>query len=217
MVELTRIDYDILRVIESYNEQYRSPSLEEIGKRVGLAKSNVHEHLEILKAQGFIDIQSGKSRTIRLLITADGPRFKPNVFLIPLYGTITAGEPIPLPDSRAPLDWIEVARTAIADARAVFALRVRGDSMIDALVNDGDIVLLKNSRRVRDGDSVAVRILKDPTNPETTLKEFHREKGEIKLQPRNPTMDARWYKPHEIEIMGIVIYVLSARQNRFDD
>ena len=217
MIELTRIDSDILRVIESYNEHYHSPSLEEVGKHVGLAKSNVHEHLEILKACGFVEIESGKSRTIRLLVTADGQRFKPNVFLIPLCGTITAGEPIPLPDSHAPLDWIEVARTAIADARAVFALRVHGDSMIDALVNDGDIVLLKNSRRVRDGDSVAVRILKDPTNPETTLKEFHREKDKIKLQPRNPTMNAKEYEPHEIEIMGIVIYVLSARQNRFDD
>jgi repressor LexA len=217
MAELTQVDRDILRIIESYNEQYRSPSLEEIGERVRLVKSNVHEHLDDLKERGYVEIESGKARTIRLLITADGQRFKPNVFSIPLYGTITAGEPIPLPDPRAPLDRIVVARTAISDARGVFALRVRGDSMIDALVHDGDIVLMKHSQNARDGDSVAVRILKDPTNPETTLKEFHREQGKIKLQPRNPTMEARSYEPHEIEIMGIVIYVLSARPHHFND
>jgi repressor LexA len=217
MEELTRIDRDILRVIESFSERSRNPSLEEIGKRVGLAKSNVHEHLADLQKRGYVKITSGKARTIQLLLTADGRRYKPNVHLIPLCGTITAGEPIPLPDARAPLDWIEVARAAIADADNVFALRVQGNSMIDALVHDGDIVLLRNSQNAHDGDSVAARILQDPTNPQTTLKEFHREKHEIRLQPRNPTMQAKWYKPRDIEIMGIVIYVLSARPHHLDD
>jgi repressor LexA len=216
--ELNQRDSDILRFLEQYwNEHYHSPSYEEIGTQVGLSKSNVAAHLNSLEAQGYVEIAHGASRANRLLRTANGYPFKPNIYSIPIYGYITAGEPIPLPESNTPLEWIDVARTAIHDAVGIFGLRVRGDSMIDALVNDGDIILLKQQEYAREGDSVAVRLLNDPTNLETTLKELHLKQDEIELRPRNPTLESKFYRPEEIEIIGVLIYVLSDRQNKYHD
>ena len=214
MDALNQRDHNILRFIERYwHKHYHSPSYQEIGEYVGLSKSNVSKHLEGLEARGYVEIDHGSSRAIRLLRTADGIRFKPNVHTIPLFGFITAGEPFPQPELSTPLEWIDVAWQTLPDARDVFALRVRGNSMVDALVNDGDIVLLRNCKTAQDGDSVAVRLKTDATNPESTLKEFYFEQNQIRLQPRNPTLQAKWYDPDEVEIVGIVIYVLSSRHN----
>lgn len=215
MNELTPLDRDILRFLERYsNKHNHSPSYEEIGKAVGLSKSNVHEHLEKLEARKWVEIRWGKSRTIRLLRTADGYPVAAGGFLIPIWGVITAGAPIPLPDpSAVPLDWMEITRAMIPNPENTFALLVRGTSMVDALINDNDIVVLRKQTTAQNGDLVAARLWKDPTNPETTLKRFYREGDQIVLKPENPQFAPIPAEPDEVEIQGKVIYVLRNTAN----
>jgi repressor LexA len=215
MKPLKRKDCSILDFIEEFwNKHMHSPTYDEIGASVELAKSGVSRHLRKLQKRGYLGLGDKVSRTITLYRTSNGRPFKLNVRFIPLMGTITAGEPIPFLDSTEPLDWIPVARDAFSDVRDVFALRVRGDSMIDALVNDGDTIFLKSAQSARDGDSVAVRILTDPTNPQTTLKEFYRRGKKIVLRPRNPMLKEKSYPANQIEIMGILISTQSDRRNK---
>jgi len=86
----------------------------------------------------------------------------------------------------------------------LFALRVRGDSMIDAMVNDGDIVILKPQYEAKNGDMVAVWLRNDTT----TLKHFYNEGARVRLQPANPTMDAIYVNPEEVQVQGRVLMVL---------
>jgi SOS-response transcriptional repressor LexA len=135
--------------------------------------------------------------------------FAPSDYRIPVWGCLTAASPMPLPDEfRDPLDWIDVTRAMLPDSKGVFALRVRGHSMIDAQVKDGDTVLVKCQRTARDGDLVVVRIRIAPEVFETTLKRFYRKGKYVALQPENPTMVSRSYKPSEVEIQAKVLFVV---------
>jgi repressor LexA len=87
-------------------------------------------------------------------------------------------------------------------------VRVRGNSMIDALVNDGDTVVMKKQDTARNGELVAVRLKKDPTSIGVTLKRFFRRNGHVWLQPENPMLDARQYKSTDVEIQGKVLCVI---------
>jgi len=111
-------------------------------------------------------------------------------------------------DNAQPIDWVDVARAMLVDTEHVFALRVRGDSMIDALVNDGDTIMLKRHETAQNGELVAVRLKNDPTNLGTTLKRFYHRRNRVWLQPENPTLRAKAYKPSAIEIQGKVLCVI---------
>ena len=110
--------------------------------------------------------------------------------------------------SAPPIDWIQVTRQMLPDSEGAFALRVRGNSMIDALVNDGDTIILRQQSFARNGELVAVRLRKDPTNPVTTLKRFYRINGHVLLKPENPTFKQIRAKADEVEIQGKVLYVI---------
>ncbi len=117
--------------------------------------------------------------------------------------------PTPMPDAYAPTpDWVEVARSMIADANGVFAVRARGNSMIDALVNDGDTVVIKRQETARNGELVAVRMKIDPTNVETMLKRFYRVNGHVELRPENPMLKPIFAQAEEVEIQGTVLCVI---------
>jgi repressor LexA len=200
-----------LRFIERYwNKEGISPSVEDIRAGIGMkSKDHVHRDLKSLEKRQYLRIKRGVSRGIILLKTTDGFSFTSNGFSIPVWGIITAGCPIPLPDpSLSPLDWIDITRAMIPDPENAFALRVRGSSMIDALINDGDIVVLRRQATAQNGDLVAARLWKDPTNSETTLKRFFREGDQILLKPENPAYQPIPAKPNEVEIQGKVIYVM---------
>jgi repressor LexA len=130
-----------------------------------------------------------------------------------MYGVIQAGEPIPIPSSDfnafTPEDSIEVAMSlmpAKEKGRDLFALKVQGESMIDAMVNDGDIVILKPTQDARNGDMVAVWL---SDRNETTLKFFFKEKDKYRLQPANPTMKPIYIDKNEsLEIKGKVVMVI---------
>jgi repressor LexA len=93
----------------------------------------------------------------------------------------------------------------VRNQEGLYALRVKGDSMIDALVNDGDIVVLKHQLDARNGDMVAVRLL---DRDETTLKRFYRENGHVRLQPANPTLHPIYVHPSQVEVQGQVVAIV---------
>ena len=93
----------------------------------------------------------------------------------------------------------------VPSAKGLFALRVRGDSMIDAMVNDGDLVVMQQQSFAQDGDMVAVRLI---DRDETTLKHFYRERGRIRLQPANPLMGPIFTRPGNVEVQGKVVAVI---------
>lgn len=201
----------ILRLIERFQNKHGfSPTVEEIRVQAAMrSKDHVYRDLKSLQVQGFLHITRRASRGITLLRTADGVRVMAGGYLVPICGVITAGTPIPLPDPNAPpIDWIEVTRKMLPDSESVFALRVRGNSMIDALVNDGDTIILRQQNSARNGELVAVRLKKDPTNPATTLKRFYRINGHVLLKPENPTFKQIRAKADEVEIQGKVLYVI---------
>ena len=173
------------------------PSIRDIQHACGISSTSVVDYnLRQLERKGLIRRDREVSRAIELL---DGGRRRRSVS-VPLLGKIAAGRPIPTPpDSLAGLDFVEVTAEQTRGREDVFALRVEGTSMIDALVNDGDIVILEFTASCDDGDVVAVW-LKDEN--ETTLKQLFHEGERIRLQPMNATMQPFYTAPDNIEIQG---------------
>ena len=133
-----------------------------------------------------------------------------NVIRIPKVGRIFAGEPVPLPSTDSPMfgtdEAIEITRDLLSSTDNLYALEVKGESMIDAMVSDGDIVVMKRELDWRNGDMVAVW-LRD--KEETTLKYIYREGARVRLQPANPTMDPIIIEdPENLEVQGKVMLVV---------
>ena len=131
-----------------------------------------------------------------------------DILKVPLLGRIAAGLPIPVPDSDFSLfagESVELTRDIVKEEEGIYALEVRGDSMIDALINDGDVVVMKHQQEANNGDLVAVW-LKD--EKETTLKRFYHEGSRVRLQPANPTMEPIFVDTSNVEVQGKVIVVI---------
>jgi repressor LexA len=129
---------------------------------------------------------------------------------VPLIGTIAAGQPIPVPNPDN-IDYSNVFEATDDMTRGkenVFALKVRGTSMIDALVNDGDIVILEQTTSADDGDMVAAWLKKEN---EATLKTFYREGDRVRLQPANSTMKPIFTSADNVEIQGRVLATVGRR------
>jgi repressor LexA len=132
-----------------------------------------------------------------------------DIIRIPMLGRIVAGLPIPGPEDGMSaddaVDVVELATGMLRDTEGVYALKVDGDSMIDALINSGDTVLLKQQDTARNGDMVAAWLRDEK---ETTLKHFYLEGDQVRLQPANPSMDPIYAPASNVEIQGKVIMVL---------
>jgi repressor LexA len=182
------------------------PSIRQIGGATGISSTSVVSYnLKILKQEGFIDRDPEVSRGIRLVRGSD-PR--PNLLEVPFLGYIAAGEPIPVPDSDfSPFDYetIKLTRNIVGDQEGIYALQVKGHSMIDALVNDGDIVIMKHQVQANNGDMVAVRLKE---NDETTLKHFYLEGDQVRLQPANPNYPTKSFPAANVEVQGKVMVVI---------
>jgi repressor LexA len=202
-----------------------SPSIREIGENIDVnSTSLVDYYLRQLVDQGYIERDEHISRSIRILKPLESAgrtmreairqvREAMDVFSIPILGRIVASAPIPVPGSDVayfdPESTIEIARSLLPAREKIedlFALEVQGDSMIDAMVNDGDIVIMKHTQEARNGEMVAVWL---NNNDETTLKYFYREKNRIRLQPANPTMQPIYVdNPEQVSIRGKVVMVI---------
>src|SRR5215472_6450405 len=186
------------------------PTIRQIGEAVSISSTSVvNYNLNKLERDGYIMRDLKVSRGVRL---ADGVGRKAarklnNSISIPLAGFIFASNPVLVGDTpqTATDEVIELTRDLISDEGELFALRVKGDSMIDAMVNDGDIVVMKKVDRARNGEMVAVWL---SDRSETTLKHFFLENGRVRLQPANPTMGPIYEDPGNVVVQGKVMLVV---------
>lgn len=191
-------------------EHHYPPTIREIGQEVGITSTSVvNYNLNILEREGLIERDREVSRGIKM-IGALAEAFATRALVnVPLLGRIAAGEPIPVPASDfavMPDETIELTRGLLpADTHDIYALQVRGNSMIDAMIGDGDIVVMKHQQTAKNGELVAVW-LRD--KEETTLKRFFLENGRVRLQPENPTMKPIYADPAKVEIQGKVVLVV---------
>ena len=193
--ELTEKQRLVLNFIQRYiNEHQLSPKLQEIADAIGIRSRGVaHRYVQALTDAGFIETNSGKHRGIRLLEDKQG---RP-ASTLPLLGKIAAGKPIEAIPGEDEIDLRDFFGTHN------FAVRVQGDSMIEAGIMDGDTVIIRFCETASDGDIVVALI--DET--ETTLKRFKRShKGKyIKLIPANKDMEAMVYEADRVRIQGVLI------------
>jgi repressor LexA len=179
------------------------PTVREIGEAVGLASpSTVHAHLANLERAGYLRRDPTKPRALELLRdrpTAGEPA-PAQLHQLPLLGTIAAGAPL-LADENVE-DTLGVPEPL---SNADFLLRVRGDSMINAGILDGDIVVIRRQQDARNGEIVAALVGDDESANEATVKRFFRESGRVRLQPENDALEPI-YSPY-VQILGKVVGV----------
>jgi repressor LexA len=185
------------------------PTIRQIGEAVSISSTSVvNYNLNKLERDGHIVRDLKVSRGVRLAESAARRASREaDRITIPLAGVIFASEPVMVGDTAqtAGDEVIELTRDLISDEPDLFALRVKGDSMIDAMVSDGDIVVMKKADRARNGDMVAVWL---NDRNETTLKRFYLENGRVRLQPANPTMQPIYVSPDNVSVQGKVMLVV---------
>lgn len=210
------------------DENGYSPSIRQIGDSIDVESTSlVDYYLTQLQEMGFIEREDRISRSIRVLQPVqDTPTFAEKVneviqkagnalndlVSVPIAGRIVASAPLPMPtsdlsyyDAEASVD---IARSLLPtrDVSDLFALEVSGDSMVDAMINDGDIVVMKKAQSANNGEMVAVWL---DDKDETTLKYFYKEANRIRLQPANPYMGPIYVEdPKSLRIMGKVVMVI---------
>ena len=203
----------ILEFLQQYQRENKyPPSIREIGEKTGITSTSVvNYYLDQLEKKGLIERDRKISRGVRLA----GVNGSPDTLRIPILGPIAAGLPLPeldptvsyMTDSEA--NAVDIARSLLPSKEkgdGLYALEVRGESMIDAMINDGDIVVLRPASDARNGEMVAVWL---PRDNEATLKYFFKEKDRYRLQPANPTMKPIFVKKSEpLEIKGKVVMVI---------
>lgn len=192
---------DILIFLRDYIDKYGySPTLGEIAEAMGLSSlATVHEHLMALVKKGAIRKFEGTVRGIELL---DEFNIKPRTVEIPLLGYIAAGQPImPYTD---PTATVALAPHMVSDKKKSYVLQVKGDSMIESGILDGDYVIIEEQTHASDGD-IVVALLDSGL---ATLKKFFRESARIRLEPANSAMDPIYVNPGEVQVQGKCVGVI---------
>ena len=185
------------------------PSIRDIQLGCEISSTSVVDYnLKALERLGHIRRDREVSRAIELL---DGSGRRPHTVPVPIIGTIAAGQPIPVPneDTWSNIDYdnvVEVTQDMTRGKEHVYALRVKGTSMIDALVNDGDIVIMEATNSADDGDMVAAWLKREG---EATLKTIFVEEDRVRLQPANVTMEPIYTDLENVEVQGRVLAKIS--------
>jgi repressor LexA len=223
---LSKRQQSMLEFIANYiHDHTRPPTIREIGEAVGISSTSVvNYNLTRLEEKGLLEREAEVSRGLRLTQTAaNGFRAAGRainvaaetlndtlnrLISIPIAGDIVASQPLEVGSDVGVNyyeDFIEVSASMLRGrADDLYALRVNGDSMIDAMVQDGDIVVMHKQQTANNGDMVAVWL----RNGTTTLKHFHHEGNRIRLQPANPTMEPIYVEPEEVQVQGKVMMVV---------
>jgi repressor LexA len=184
------------------------PTIREIGKAVGITSTSVvNYNLDALQRAGYIYRDRTVSRGIRLAEGLQELAGAANLVRVPLLGSIAAGEPIQVFTDAfdSDIDMVELPRDLLPTDEGIYALKVQGLSMIDALINDGDIVVMRHTETADNGDMVAAWLVDEE---ETTLKRFYNEGSRIRLQPENQTMAPIYVDPDKVEVKGRVVTVI---------
>lgn len=190
----------ILDFIKQHIETTGSaPTLRQIADALGVnSLATVHEHLQTLEAKGLIKRQHGKTRAIELVEDKYNPEKKS--ITVPILGFIAAGKPLePYEDPNATMD---IAPSFASSGKRIYVLQVRGDSMIEAQIQDGDYVVVREEQTARDGQ-IVVALLQ---NGMATLKRFYKEATRIRLEPANSSMNPIFAK--DVKIQGVCVGVI---------
>jgi repressor LexA len=202
---LTARQQEIWNYLVEYVDQHGyPPTVREIGEHVGLASpSTVHAHLANLERAGLLRRDPTKPRALELTgrerREAEPAAEVHDVTRLPLVGEIAAGGPMLAEQN------IEEYISMPSSARGDFLLRVKGESMIDAGILDGDLVIVKTAQEARNGEIVVALAGDDEAADEATVKTFYREQGRIRLQPENASMEPIYAK--HVRILGRVVGV----------
>lgn len=185
MKDLTKRQEEILDFIKEYMVSHGyPPTVREIGKAMGLSSTaTIHTHLTNLEELGLIRKPDNKSRAIELLVDNEYLPQNDNVVDVPLLGKITAGSPIEAIEN--PDEYFSLPSYLIPNNKEVFTLKVSGESMINAGIFDGDIVIVERRNDAKNGDIVVAMTDEN----EVTLKTFYKESNYFRLQPENDTME----------------------------
>jgi len=187
------------------------PTVREIGKGIGVKSTSlISYYLKGLEKRGLITRETSVSRAIRLTSDAeselDFSLGDEDTISIPFLGYVVASAPIPV-EALPGTETVEINRALFGhDAENLFALQVKGDSMIDALVGDGDMVILRQQERVENGEMAVVWLTGDAG--ETTLKKVYYEAGHVRLQPANPLMGPIVVPAKDVQVQGKVVMVI---------
>jgi repressor LexA len=192
-------------VTEFLDDKGYPPTIRDIAAGCGISSTSVVTYnLNKLEQAGYIRRHGEISRGIKFLHPQQKGR---KLVHIPIVGMIAAGEPIPVPDTGniASSEGLEVSEELVRGKQDIYALRVKGDSMLDALIEDGDIVLMDYGNSAENGDMVAVWLKEEQ---EVTLKRFFAESNRIRLEPANRKMKPFYTTPDNVEIQGKVVAVI---------
>ena len=199
---LTKRQKEVLDFIANFvDDNGYSPSYEEIARGLELASlATVHKHISALETKNYLKRGFNRSRSLDL-----GPKYvqehrRHRDLEVPLLGRIAAGKPVEAGEQRATLSFAD-----FAGHRDTYALEVRGDSMVDDHICDGDMILVERTADVRDGDIVVALV----SGTETTLKRLYREPGNrIRLQPANLSLEPIFVPASEVQVQGRLLAVL---------
>jgi repressor LexA len=197
-VALTRRQKEIYDYIRNFVlEHGYSPSLEEIGAHFGLSSvATVHKHVQHLVEKGLLKKAWNRSRSVEPVQQDEG-----GAVTLTLAGTVAAGQPIEAIEDDETLD---VPRDLVPPRSESFALRVRGDSMIEDQIRDGDYVVVESRSEARNGETVVALI----RGEDATLKKFYRQGAEVRLEPANATMQPIVVPAQDVQVRGVVCGLL---------
>lgn len=203
MAALSPKDYEILDfILDQQNKQGYPPTVREICLAVGLSSTaTIHARLKKLEKHGYLVKQSSKNRSIKVVNykNADAPQInyvQDDYLTVPVYGKVTAGQPITAIEDVSETFPLPMS---FAKNKDLFMLRVQGESMINAAILDGDLIIVEKTSTARNGEIVVALIDKE----NATIKTFYKENGHYRLQPENDTMDP--IIVNEVEILGKVV------------
>jgi repressor LexA len=189
----------IADLIISHRAQHGlSPTMQEIGDVIGISKVTVHEHIAQLVRKGVVRREPGMARS--LMVSPEYCSVPTASASIPLLGAIAAGSPIEAIQNSEHVDLAKMVRGGAGSVRR-YALRVRGDSMIEDHIADGDLVIVEERTSARDGETVVALV----NDSEATLKRFHRDGDLVRLDPANSNMKPMFYAPHAVKIQGVLV------------
>lgn len=196
MKELTRRQIEILNFVRDYSqENLCPPTIRECSSHFGITPRAVQCHFSALQKKGYLSQSEKRSRSVRVLMDESGYERAPAVIRIPILGTVAAGKPLLCEEN---LDgYLNLSEPFVGKDNTYFALKVRGNSMIDAGIFDGDIAVIRQQHTANNGE-IVVAVLDEAI----TLKRFFKESCRIRLQPENPA-----FKPiycQNVQIAGVL-------------
>ena len=211
MTALNGRQQEIVGFVQEYHLDHSyMPSVREIQAACDISSTSVVDYnLRILEREGYVRRSPDISRGLELVGTGD-KQAQIEVFQVPVLGSIAAGEPIPVPESEGlrseGSETITLpSELATRNPEDLFALRVKGYSMIDALITDGDVVVLTPTSQARNGDMIAAWL---PLEETATLKRFFLEGDQVRLQPENKQMDPIIVPASDVQVHGRVVGVI---------